>query len=88
MRVVLDIGHYKKRRADSLVKMANRLGERAKVAEKVITIGLFNARDRRIIHITLQEDPSLETKSLGEGAIKKVSIIPKRKEGGRIEPLE
>jgi spoIIIJ-associated protein len=78
MRVVLDINHYKKRRADSLVKMASQLGEKAKRTGKAITVGTFNARDRRIIHVALQGDTSIKTESMGEGATKKIIIIPKK----------
>jgi spoIIIJ-associated protein len=84
MRVVLDINDYRKRRADILKKMALRLGEKVKRMGHALTIGPFNAHDRRIIHITLQEDPSLRTESFGEGALKKISIIPKAKEGGEV----
>jgi spoIIIJ-associated protein len=88
VRVILDIAHYKKRRADSLAKMAARLGENAKRTGKGVTIGPLNAHDRRIIHVTLKEDPSLRTESLGDGEMKRIRIIPAEKEGGKIGPLE
>jgi spoIIIJ-associated protein len=74
--VILDIADYKKRRADSLKKMASRLGDRVKKTGKEVAVGPFSAHDRRIIHITLKEDPSLKTESLGEGEWKKIKIIP------------
>ena len=58
--------------------MATRLGEKAKRMDKNITVGPFNAHDRKIIHLTLKEDPSIETESLGEGEMKRVNIIPKK----------
>jgi len=78
VRVVLDVNHYRERRADSLIKMANRLGEKAKMTGKTVTVGPYNAHDRRIIHIALQDDPSLQTQSIGEGDLKEISIIPRR----------
>jgi spoIIIJ-associated protein len=74
--VILDIADYKKRRVDSLTKMASRLGDRVKKTGKEVAVGPFSAHDRRIIHITLKEDPSLKTESLGEGEWKKIKIIP------------
>jgi spoIIIJ-associated protein len=88
VKVVLDIDGYRRRRADTLTKMAIRLGENAKRTGHVVTAGPFNAHDRRTIHIALEEDPSLKTESFGEGETKKITIIPKRKEGKRIEPFE
>ncbi|MCJ7803217.1 MAG: KH domain-containing protein [Desulfobacterales bacterium] len=80
-RVILDIDDYQKRRTDSMAQMAQRLGEKAKKTGHSLTVGPFNAHDRRIIHVTLKEDPSLKTESLGEGELKKVKIIPMKKEG-------
>ena len=81
VRVVLDIDQYRNRRADSMVKMAGRFEERVKATGKAITIGPFNAHDRRTIHIALKEETSLKTESIGEGMIKKIKILPNREEG-------
>jgi spoIIIJ-associated protein len=84
LRVVLDIDDYRKRRADTLTKMAVRIGEKAKSKGHPLSIGPFDAHDRRLIHIALKEDRSLRTESLGEGKLKKITIIPVRsKEEGR-----
>jgi len=84
VRVVLDIDDYLKRKADTLTKMAVHLGEQAKGKGHPLTIGPFNAHDRRLIHIALKEDPSIRTESLGEGELKKITIIPTgSKEEGR-----
>ena len=81
VRVVLDIDDYRKRRAESISSLACRMGERAKRTGYPLTVGPFSPHDRRIIHLTLREDPSLRTESLGEGELKKVKIIPVKKEG-------
>ncbi len=44
-----------------------RWGEPVKLPE-------MNAHDRRIIHVTLKDDPEVTTESIGEGAMKKVVI--------------
>jgi len=77
VRVFIDINQYKERRANSLTNMAVRLGERVKRGQKPLTIGPFNAHDRRIIHLALKEDPALTTESLGEGEMKRIRIVPK-----------
>ena len=81
VRVVVDIDDYRKRRVDSMASIAYRLGEKAKRIGHSLTVGPFNSHDRRIIHLTLKEDPYLKTESLGEGELKKVKIIPIKKEG-------
>ena len=81
VRVVLDIDDYRKRRVGSMTDIAHRIGEKAKRIGHSLTIGPFNSHDRRIIHLTLKEDPCLKTESLGEGELKKVKIIPIKKDG-------
>ena len=78
IRVTLDIDDYRKRRADSMAQMAHRMGEKAKSTGHPQTAGPFSAHDRRIIHLTLKEDPFVKTESLGEGELKKIQIIPVR----------
>jgi spoIIIJ-associated protein len=39
----------------------------------------MNPHDRRIIHVALQNDASLTTKSRGEGEYRKIVIIPAKK---------
>lgn len=43
-----------------------------------ITLPKMNSHDRRIIHVTLQDDPEIETNSEGEGAMKKVVVSLKK----------
>lgn len=80
MKVTLDIDDYRKRRAESMAQMAHRIGEKAKSTGRAQITGPFNAHDRRIIHVTLKEDPFIKTESLGEGDLKKIKIIPVKKE--------
>ena len=78
IQVVIDSEGYRQRRRDFLVQMALKLSEKAKKIKKPVTTNLLNSRDRRIIHLTLRDDNDLETKSRGEGLLKKVVIFPKR----------
>lgn len=81
MRVILDVDEYRKRRADNMAQMARRLGDEAKRTGNPQVAGLLNAYDRRIIHLALKEDPFLRTESIGEGELKRVKVIPVKKEG-------
>lgn len=45
-----------------------------------VALAPMNAHDRRIIHVTLQDDAEIETASEGEGALKKVVISLKKQE--------
>jgi spoIIIJ-associated protein len=77
--VVIDSEDYRKRREDSLAQIARKMGDKAKKTKKAVTTAPLNPHDRRIIHLTIKEDQELETRSRGEGIMKRVVIIPKYK---------
>jgi spoIIIJ-associated protein len=78
VRVVVDSEHYRRRRRDSLRQLAQRMGEKAKRIRKPVTTNPMNPGDRRTVHLALKDDPQLDTRSRGEGLMKKVVIIPRR----------
>ncbi|AEB08727.1 RNA-binding cell elongation regulator Jag/EloR [Desulfobacca acetoxidans] len=78
-RVIIDIESYRERHKQVLVDLAQKYGEKAKRLGKPVTLNPMNAYDRRIIHLTLQSDRDLKTKSRGEGLYKKIIIYPVKK---------
>jgi spoIIIJ-associated protein len=77
-QVVVDSENYRERRRESLIQMALRMGEKAKNMGKPVVTNLLNPHDRRIVHMALRDDGSLDTKSRGDGILKKILVIPKR----------
>ena len=77
--IVIDTEEYRKRREESLVALAMRLGEKVKKTKKPVTVGHMNAHDRRVIHMAMQDDETLTTKSRGEGEYRKIVILPARR---------
>jgi spoIIIJ-associated protein len=75
-RIVVDSQNYRTRRRQSLEDLARRMGEQAKRKRKAIALNPMSPRDRRIVHLALQADPSLSTKSSGKGYFRKLIIIP------------
>lgn len=75
-RIVVDSQSYRTRRRQSLEELARRTGEQAKRKRKAIALNPMSPRDRRIIHMILQADASLNTKSSGKGYFRKLIIIP------------
>lgn len=93
--IAVDIEGYRERRWKSLENLALRLGERAKRRRKTVTLSPMSPRDRRVIHLTLEADPLLTTKSMGRGYFRQVCIVPeegpRRERGrgpGRTQPAE
>lgn len=79
VRVLVDSENYRQRRKESLIQLALRMGDKAKRIKKPVTTTPLNPHERRIVHLALKENGNLETKSRGEGLLKKVMIIPKLK---------
>ena len=78
VKVVIDSENYRKRRIESLKQLALKMGAKAKRIKKPVTTNPLNPHDRRIVHITLKEEEGIDTRSRGEGLLKKVIIIPKK----------
>jgi len=74
----IDICGYKKRRRDSLQKLASRLAEQVKLRHRAMTLEPMPADERRIIHLALANHPEVATHSVGEGEGRKVVILLKR----------
>lgn len=77
--IVVDTESYRGKREESLIALAEKLAEKVKKSKKALTVGHMNAHDRRVIHLALQNDESLTTKSRGEGEFRKIVIIPAKK---------
>ena len=64
---------------EQLIEQAKDAAKEVKKWGEPVTLPKMNAHDRRIIHITLENDPESMTASEGEGSLKKV-IVSLRKE--------
>ena len=77
-RVVIDVEGYRTRREESLIGLAERIGRQVARSRRPIVLEPMPPNERRIVHITLAEDPSVMTVSIGEGDARKVAITPSR----------
>ena len=76
--LTVDVEGYKKRRRDSLQRLALYLAEQVKSRRSAITMEPMPANERRIVHLTLADDPDVTTQSIGEGDTRKVVILLKQ----------
>lgn len=74
----VDVAGYRKRRYESLQNLALRLAEQVKRSRRLITLEPMPADERRIIHLTLTDNPDVTTQSMGEGEMRKVAILLKK----------
>jgi len=71
----LDVAGYKKRRCESLQRLALYLAEQVKARRRAITMEPMPAYERRIVHLTLADNPDVTTQSIDEGEGRKVVIL-------------
>jgi spoIIIJ-associated protein len=73
----VDVEGYKARREEQLVRLAERMAERAASTGRAVALEAMPPRERRIVHITLRNHPQVTTQSVGEGDQRKVTIVPR-----------
>jgi spoIIIJ-associated protein len=75
-RITIDVEHYRQRRQEYLDSLARRLADKAKQTGRVVTLNPMSPRDRRIVHLSLQNDGQVTTRSQGDGYYRRVLILP------------
>lgn len=83
VKVLVDVEGYRKNKRENLRQLAYKMAEKAKRSGKPASVGQMNAHDRRIVHIALKEDRAVRTQSVGEGAMRKLLIFPKKVSSSR-----
>jgi spoIIIJ-associated protein len=77
VKVILDTEDYRKKREETLERLARRLAERVQKTGKKVELEPMNPYERRIIHSALQEYADITTFSEGEEPFRKVIISHK-----------
>jgi len=81
-KVILDIENYRDKREQTLRELAQKVARKVKTTGKSQYLEPMNPFERRVIHMTLQSDPYVETRSEGNGNLKRVKIYLKRRKPG------
>jgi len=74
MMLSLDAGDFRQRRAEELKNRALQLAEEVKETGKTQAIPALNPAERREVHMILQADKAIRSRSVGDGLFKKILI--------------
>jgi spoIIIJ-associated protein len=74
--VRVDCDNFQEIREERLRSLAQRMAEEVRRFGKPRTLEPMNPADRRIVHVTLADDPHVVTESEGDGYFKRVMIRP------------
>lgn len=86
IQITIDVGDYRERRYLQLRELAVEYAALVKENAKTQVIPSLNPSERRVVHVVLQDDPEIRSRSVGEGLFKKVLIYKPgkaRKNNGR-----
>lgn len=77
-KIILDIESYRAKRERALRKMSKDIALKVIRSGKPWVLEPMNPFERRLIHLTLQNDSRVSTKSEGQGIYRKVKISPNK----------
>lgn len=78
VRIIIDVENYRKRREETLYRLAMRLADKVKRTGDKITLEPMSRHERKVIHMALQDERRILTYSDGEEPFRKVVIALKR----------
>lgn len=74
IRLSIDVGQFREKRKVELLEKAKELALLVKEDGKTQVIPPLNPSERRIVHVALQDDKDIRSRSVGDGLFKKVLI--------------
>lgn len=80
IRIQFNIGDYREQQHERLRHLALSLAERVRNSGRSCSTRPMSSYHRRIIHLTLQNYPDIQTRSSGEGILKRIIIQRRRQE--------
>ena len=79
VRVIVNVGDWRQKEEQHLKELAESTAERARTTGEPQPIYNLTPSQRRIVHLTLSEDPDLSTESEGEGEERYLVVKKKEK---------
>ena len=76
IRIVLDASKYRERRRAAIIQLALNTAEKARSQKRIVRLRNLTAAERRVVHMTLQSDPTVFTMSEGEGENRVIIVAP------------
>ena len=79
-RVFVDVMNHRMEREEELVSMAKDLSNKVFENSRPIVLNYRSSYDRKVIHMALDKDERVYTKSIGSGNNRKLMILPSRED--------
>lgn len=86
-RIFVDVSGYRQARENELIDLAKDLSEKVSENKRPIVLNYKSSYDRKIIHMALDKDERVYTRSIGSGTNRKLMILPIKKKGAELEDV-
>lgn len=77
IRVVVDVGDYRKMREENIKEMVSRITNEVEINNTPVMLPYLTPLERRIVHMMLADNPKVVSESTGEGRDRRVTVKPR-----------
>jgi len=77
LRVIVDVGEYRKTREESIKEMVERIVSEVEATNQPVVLPYLTPFERRIVHVMLANNQKVISESSGEGRNRRITISPK-----------
>jgi len=77
-RIIVNVGDWRERQEEQLVKLASEVAERAKQTGEPQPLYNLTPAQRRVVHLELSKDTEVTSESTGEGSERYLVVKPKK----------
>lgn len=74
--VAIDAGGWRDRRSEELQDLAVDLADEARETGRPVTAEALSPYERRLVHLALQDEEGISTRSVGEGRDRRLRVYP------------
>ncbi|MCR5258438.1 MAG: hypothetical protein K6E40_09815, partial [Desulfovibrio sp.] len=85
VRVQLEVGDYRQRQDEKMRELAMLLAQKVLDTGRSFSTRPLSSYHRRIVHMCLRDVEGVQTRSTGDGAMKRVVVM--RKRPGAMQPM-
>jgi spoIIIJ-associated protein len=78
-RIIVNVGDWRERQEEQLIKLASEVAERAKQTGEPQPLYNLTPAQRRVVHLELSKDTEVTSESTGEGSERYLVVKPKSK---------
>lgn len=87
-RIFVDVGGVRRTREQELIQVAQEMSNKVALKKRPIVLNYKSSYDRKIIHMALDQDSRVYTKSIGAGPNRKLMILPSKGSTGNDQNIE